>query len=75
MPSSATTAAHRDLAKSLGLEASELLGFVVAKNPKTGQFVVENISGLNVGSVGSTGMRMADDIFKSIKDALSGAGL
>jgi site-specific recombinase XerC len=64
---------HKALAQQLGLNTSDCRGFVIAKNATTGQFVVENISGLNIGS-GGTGMGMPQSLFDAIRQALLAAG-
>ena len=65
---------HAALAMSLNLNRSECRGFVIAKHPTSGQFAVENTSGLNVGS-GGLGMGMPQPMFDSLKQTLVVAGL
>jgi len=65
---------HDALVQQLNLGQNECRGFVITKRAKMGQFVVENISGLNVGS-GGTGLGMPQVLFDSIEQAVIAAGL
>ncbi len=65
---------HNALVQQLNLYRSECRGFVIAKHPTTGQFVMENASGLNVGS-GGVGLGMPQPLFNSINHAVLPAGL
>ena len=65
---------HTALANALGLDKAECRGFVIAKHPTTGQYVIENASGLNIGS-GGVGLGMPQPFFDSIKQAVRTAGL
>jgi hypothetical protein len=75
-PASTTKPAfgHNTLVLQLGLNRNDCRGFVIAKHPQTGQYVIENASGLNVGS-GGVGLGMPQPLFDSIKQALLAAGL
>lgn len=67
-------AGHTSLVQQLRFNTGECRGFVIAKHSTTGQFVVENISGLNIGS-GGTGMGMPQALFDAVRQALLAAGL
>jgi hypothetical protein len=62
------------LVTALGINRSDCRGFVIAKHPPTGQYVIENISGLNVGS-GGVGLGMPQDEFDRIRQSVLAAGL
>lgn len=65
---------HSALVQQLNLNRTECRGFVIAKHPHTGHYVIENVSGLNVGS-GGVGLGMPQPLFDSIRQAVLAAGL
>jgi hypothetical protein len=65
---------HAALVQQMKLNRNDCRGFVVAITPG-GKFVVENLSGLNVGSGGTTNLQMPQSIFDKIQIALASAGL
>jgi hypothetical protein len=65
---------HDALVQQLHLDRAECRGFVIAKTP-AGEFVVENVSGLNVGSGGPTSLAMPQPLFDNVKLALMAARL
>ncbi len=65
---------HTAFVRQLGLTPADCRGFVIALAPG-GQFVVENISGLNRGSGGATSFQMPQPLFDGLKRAVIAAGL
>lgn len=65
---------HNALVRQLSFNRNECRGFVIARHPTTGQFVVENTSGLNIG-FGGTRLGMPQSLFDSIEQAVITAGL
>ena len=72
--SQTTPPGHDALVRKMQLAQDECRGFVIAKTT-AGQFAVENVSGLNVGSGGPTSLEMPVGVFDSIRQALMAAGL
>jgi hypothetical protein len=69
-------AGHDTLVQQLGLNRANCRGFVITMND-LGQWIVENMSGLNVGSnpVSATSTSMPNTEFNVIVQALHAAGL
>ena len=65
---------HAALVNAVGLNTIECRGFVITQDLATREFVIENMSGLNVGT-GGVGMGMPEPLFDSIRQAILAAGL
>jgi hypothetical protein len=65
---------HNALVRQLALKRGDCRGFVIVLN-KSGDYLIENISGLNSGSGGMNNLQMSQTLFEDVKQALMNAAL